>query len=91
MDNLESTMETLRQLRKKHGRVLSLTLVFKCLLKTRLYRSKETIANCLRALQKAHKIKPINFGVDIELLESVKQNSEYVQSSLNGYGIKKSV
>ena len=91
MDNLESTMETLRQLGKKHGRVLSLTLVFKSLLHTRLYRSKESIANCLRALKKVHKIKSINFGIDIELLENIEPNSEYVQSSLNGYGIKKSV
>jgi hypothetical protein len=92
MDNIESTMESLRGLARKHGKVLSLSLVFKTLFKSGIYRSREALADCLRALQKEKKIKSINFGIDIELLESMDSHPiEYTQSSLSGYGIKKMV
>jgi hypothetical protein len=90
VDNIESTMDALRGLARKHGRVLSLSLVFKTLFKSGIYRSREALADCLRALQRERKIKSINFGIDIELLESMDSHPiEYTQSSLNGYGIKK--
>jgi hypothetical protein len=92
MDNIESTMDALRGLARKHGSVLSLSLVFKTLFKSGIYRSREALADCLRALQKEKKIKSINFGIDIELLENIDSNAmEYTQSSLSGYGIKKMV
>jgi len=86
MDGLESALDILRRLGKKHGRVLPLSLVFKTFLNEKIYSSAEAIVNCLRALQKDNKIKPINFGIDIELLESTELKEEdYVQSSLDRF------
>jgi len=88
MSDMDDALIILRQLGRRHGRVLSLSLVFKTFLQTRIYDSKEAIADCLRSLQRQNKIKPINFGVDIELLEDAEDldGEEYVQSSLSGFG-----
>lgn len=91
MERLEETLDVLRSLRKKHGRVLSLNVVFDALIKERIYESKQAISICLRKLQSAKKIRPVNFGVNIELLEDGKP-LDYVQSSLDGgFGCPKRV
>lgn len=83
MERLEEVLDVLRSLRKKHGRVLSLNVVFDALTKMNIYESRKAISDCLRRLQSANKIRPVNFGVNIELLEDDKP-VEYVQSSLGG-------
>lgn len=93
MDKLDEALETLIELGKRHGRILSLSLIFKTFLQNGLYSSKEAIAKCLRALQRKRKIKPINFGVDIELLENIDvEQKEPIQSSLiSFYAFKKKI
>lgn len=83
MERLEEALDVLRSLKKKHGSVLSLSVVFDALIKERIYESNQAISNCLRKLQSKNKIRPLNFGVNIELLEDDVQ-IEYVQSSLDG-------
>jgi len=80
MDRSDEVLEVLKRLKKKHGRVLSLNTIFRELLKERIYESKRAIADCLRKLQAAKKIRPVKFGVNIEILED--SPVEYIQSSL---------
>jgi hypothetical protein len=91
MESLEEALEILRSLRRKHGRVLSLSAVFDALARSGIYGSKQSMSECLHRLQGEKKIRPVNFGVDIELLEDEGENeeqdgepAEYVQSSLDG-------
>ena len=83
MESLEEALEILRSLKKKHGRVLSLNAVFDALTRARVYDSKQSISECLHKLQGENKIRSVNFGIDIELLED-DEPVEYVQSSLDG-------
>ena len=80
MNKLREALEVLRGLKRKHGSVLSLNLVFESLIGNGIYNSRDAISNCLRKLQVIGKIRPVHVGVDIELLEDVKV--EYTQSSL---------
>ncbi len=87
MEELEGALGALRQLGRKHGKILSLSLVFKTLTQKRIYDSRDAIVECLRNLQNENKIRPINFGIDIELLEDVESIAlAHVQSSLDGFG-----
>jgi len=83
MESLEEVLYVLRSLKKKHGRVLSLNVVFDTLIKERVYESKQAISKCLRELQSEKKIRPVNFGVNIEFLED-DEPLEDVQLSLDG-------
>lgn len=80
MDKLRDALEVLRDLKRKHGNILSLNLVFESLLGEGIYNSRDAVANCLRKLQVIGKIRLVHVGVDIELLEDVK--IEHIQSSL---------
>ena len=93
MDDISEALDSLRHLGKKHGNILSLSLVFKTFLQDRLYNSAGAISSCLHSLEAESKIRPINFGIDIELLDDVEQDkAEYVQSSLDGFNaVKKKI
>ncbi len=86
MSELDEALDVLKQLGRKHGKVLSLSLVFKTFLQKRICDSRGSIADCLRNLQDENKIKPINFGIDIELLGDIESGAiAHVQSSLDGF------
>ena len=80
MDYLDDVLEILRGLKKRHGGPLPLNVVFKTLIEEHVCDSSKSVSDCLRKLQSIGKIKPVNAGVNIELLEEVNVN--YVQSSL---------
>jgi|GEM_PF-3458988 len=81
MEYLEEVLQILRKMKKKYKGPLPLNEVFKCLIKERVCDSNKSVLDCLRKLQSIGKIKSVNAGVNIELLEDVKAN--YVQSSLS--------
>jgi hypothetical protein len=83
MEYLEDVLEILRKLKRKHQGPLPLNLVFKSLIEERICDSSRTVSECLRKLQNEGKIRSINSGVNIELVEDVKIN--YVQSSLTPF------
>jgi hypothetical protein len=92
MDETEEAMGVLHGLAKKYGNVLSLNLVFKTFLEDKICSSKESITECLHRLHTQNKIKSINFGIAIELLESIEaEGASYVQSSLEGFSLRKRV
>jgi hypothetical protein len=80
MEYLEEVLSVLRKLKRKHDGPLPLNDVFKTLIEERICDSTKSVSDCLRRLQHDGKIKPMNAGINIELLEDVKVN--YVQSSL---------
>jgi len=83
MEYMEEVLEILRGLKKKHKGPLPLNAVFKVLIEEHICDSAKSVSECLRKLQSVGKIRPVNVGVDIELLEDVK--TEYVQSSLTPF------
>jgi hypothetical protein len=80
MEQSEEVLEVLRNLKKKYSQTLPLRTVFKSLMDAKICDSSKAVSECLKDLQRIGKIRPVNSGVDIELLEAVKV--EYVQSSL---------
>ncbi len=76
----EGVLEVLRGMKKRGAVALSLKEVFKSVLGLGICRSSRSLSDCLRHLQRDGKIRTLNRGVDIDLLENVK--IEYVQSSL---------
>jgi hypothetical protein len=59
---------------------LPLKEVFKSVMGRRICQSSRAVSECLRGLQRQGKIRTLNQGIAIELLEDIKV--EYVQSSL---------
>jgi hypothetical protein len=92
MDETEVAMGALQRLARKHGNVLSLNLVFKTLLDDRICASRESITDCLHRLHTQNRIKSINFGIAIELMEKIEAESiSYVQSSLGVFGNRRGI
>lgn len=83
MEYLEEVLLVLRKLKRRHDGPLPLNIVFKTLIEERICDSTKSVSDCLRRLQHDGKIRPVNSGVNIELLEDVKVN--YVQSSLTPF------
>ena len=82
MDVVEAdeVLGVLRGMKKKNNGPLQLKDVFKRVLDKGICDSSKSVSDCLRQLQRDGKIRTLNRGVNIELLEDVK--AEYVQSSL---------
>ena len=82
MDVMEAddVLGVLRGMKKRNGGPLQLKDVFKSVIGKGICDSSKSVSDCLRQLQRTGKIRTLNRGVDIELLEDVK--AEYVQSSL---------
>jgi len=82
MDPIESeqVLEVLRGMKRRGMGKLPLKEVFKSVMGRRICGSSRSVSECLRGLQRRGKIRTLNRGVDIELLEDIKV--EYVQSSL---------
>jgi hypothetical protein len=80
MEDIEDALGVLRVLKRRYERTLPLKAVFKSLIDSRICDSSKSVSDCLRQLQRMGKIRSVNTGVDIELLEDIKV--EYVQSSL---------
>jgi hypothetical protein len=80
MDQMEEVLQVLRRLKRKHNGPLPLKEIFKSLVDNCVCDSSRSVSECLKKLSGNGKIRPVNSGVDIELLEDVK--IEYVQSSL---------
>lgn len=83
MEYLEEVLEILRKMKKKHDGPLPLNAVFKTLIDSRICDSSKSVSDCLRKLQSIGKIRSVNSGVNIELLEEVKVS--YVQASLTPF------
>ena len=84
MGQIEDVLNVLRNMKKKHNGPLPLQSIFKSLIEERVCKSSKSVSDCLKDLQRMGKIKAINTGVDIELLEEIRV--EYIQSSLNPLG-----
>lgn len=80
MEQTEEVLDVLRTLKRRHGDPLPLKMIFNSLIEERICESYVSMSQCLKRLNIAGKIRSVNSGIDIELLEDVKQ--EYVQSSL---------
>jgi len=82
MDAIESeqVLEVLRGMKRRGAGELSLKEVFKSVIGKRICETSRSVSECLRGLQRQGKIRTLNQGIAIELLEDVKV--EYVQSSL---------
>lgn len=83
MEQIEEVLEILRGLKRRRGDPLPLKVIFKSLIEGRVCDSNKSVSDCLRKLQSAGKVKSVNSGVDIKLLEDVKP--EYVQASLTPF------
>lgn len=89
MTKSDEVLQILRNLAKKNGNVISLNQIHKILIKEGVFQSKKSVANCLRKLELVRKIKPINFGVSVELLEQEQnENIECAQNPFNGWKAK---
>lgn len=89
MTKSDEVLQILRNLAKDNGKIISLEQIHKVLIKEGVFQSKKSVANCLRRLEMVRKIKPINFGVSVELLEQEKsENIEPIQNSFNGWKAK---
>jgi len=84
MEQIEEVLEVLRNLKRRHGNPLSLGIIFRSLIARRICDSNKSVSDCLRELRSVGKIRTVNSGVGIDLLEDVKP--EYVQSSLSPFG-----
>lgn len=80
MDQIEEVLQVLRKLKRKYNGPLPLREIFRSLMDDSVCDSNISISECLKRLRVEGKIRTVNSGVDIELLEEVK--IEYVQSSL---------
>jgi len=84
----EEVLQRLRSLARIKGRVLPLNLVYRTLIKEGLYSSTANISKALKRLEISGKIKPVAFGMSIELLDvdrdevQTQSKVEYVQSTL---------
>jgi len=76
----EEVLDVLRGMRRRRSGPLLLKEVFKSVLGRGICETSRGVSDCLRRLQADDKIRTLNRGVDIDLLENVKV--EYVQSSL---------
>jgi hypothetical protein len=76
----EEVLDVLRGMKKKNNGPLQLKDVFKSVIGKGICDSSKSVSDCLRQLQRTGKIRTLNRGVNIELLEEVR--AEYVQSSL---------
>jgi len=76
----EEVLEVLRGMKRRGAEKLQLKEVFKSVIGKGICESSRGVSDCLRQLQRDGKIRTLNRGVDIDLLEHVKV--EYVQSSL---------
>lgn len=83
MDHLEDILKVLRKLKRKHKGPLPLDIVFRKLIEGKVCDSSKTVSESLRKLQGMGKIKPVDVGVNIELLEEVKV--KYIQASLSPF------
>ena len=83
MEEMEEVLEVLRKMKRRRNGPLPLNEIFKSLVDARVCDCAKSVSDCLKKLRTAGKIRPINSGVDIELLENVK--IEYVQSSLSPF------
>ena len=87
MASNEEILEVLKPLVRIKGRVLPLSLVYRTLIKEGLYSSAKRIAKALKRLEISGKIKPVAFGMSIELMDAdievttAKHAVEYVQST----------
>lgn len=84
MDQMEEVLDVLRKLKKRYDGPLPLRDIFKMLMDDCVCDSSRSVSQCLKRLSGEGKIRTVNSGVDIELLEEVK--IEYVQSSLAPFG-----
>jgi hypothetical protein len=76
----EEVLEVLRGMKRRGAEKLPLKEVFKVVMGKGICNSSRGVSDCLRQLQRDGKIRTLNRGVAIELLEHIK--IEYVQSSL---------
>lgn len=89
MTKSDEVLQILRNLARKNGNVIPLDQIHKILIKEGVFQSKKSVANCLRRLELVRKIKPINFGVSVELLEQEQsKNIEYAHSLFNVWKAK---
>ena len=86
MEQIEEVLQVLRKMKRKRGDPLPLAIIFRSLIEDRICDSKKSVSECLKRLQISGKIRTVNSGVNIELLEDVKP--EYSQSSLAPFGRK---
>jgi hypothetical protein len=80
MEQLEEVLNILRKLKIKHQGPLPLSKVFRALIDGKVCDSNKSVSEVLKKLQSIGKIRPVQAGVNIELLEKVKVR--YSQSSL---------
>ncbi len=80
MGQIDDVLGVLRDMKKRNDGPLSLQKIFKSLIDEGICDSSKSVSECLKKLSISGKIKTLNAGVNIELLEEVKVN--YVQSSL---------
>jgi len=80
VDQIEEVLSVLRRMKKRENGPLPLRTIFRSLIDERICDSSKTVSECLRTLNKMGKIRTLNTGVDIELLEEIK--AKYVQASL---------
>ena len=84
MDQMEEVLDVLRNLKRRYYGPLPLREIFKQLIDDRVCDSAKSVSDCLKKLRVEGKIRTVNTGVDIELLEKV--HIEYVQESLIPFG-----
>ncbi len=91
----EEVLATLKQLTRKHGKVLSLNVIHKTLIRDGILSSQRAVANVLKKLENVRKIRSVSFGVSVEVLENVeepivektiKHTADYKQSLLYTLG-----
>lgn len=87
MAKIDEVLRILHSLRKDNGKVISLSAVYKIIIREGIYNSYKAISDSLKRLESIGKIKLVNFGNNIELLDeelSERMNAkiEFVQSSL---------
>lgn len=84
MEHTEEVLQILRKLKRTHNGPLPLNKVFKALIEEKICDSNKSVSEVLKKLQSIGKIRPVQAGVNIELLEKVKV--KYSQTSLSPFG-----
>ncbi len=81
MAKSDEVLQILRNMARQNGKVLSLSQIHRTLIKEGILSSQNAVASVLRSLESIRKIRTVNFGVSVELLDNVTDEEKTFESA----------
>jgi len=76
MGKSDEVLEILRSMARTNGKVLSISQIHRTLIKEGVLSSQKAVAGVLRSLEMVRKIRTVDFGVSVELLDNFSEKEK---------------